>query len=360
MRILYKHITIEFLKIFSMTIATLVVLFLMVEMVEKVDDLMEQSVPFTTSLTYFALQVPFIISQITPIATLMSVLLCLSILNKNNELSVVKAAGIDLIRAFTPLFLIGALISLTVLLINEWINPLSVKKIHAIEASYMDDKVGGFFGSKGLWLSEGHNIINVRSIDQTNGLISGLTIFVLNTDKQLTKKITASKVKWVSEDSSWIAETAQISRIRDNNVTFNTTEDNLKITGLSAPEKILKNEKHYKELNYTELKHHINELEAMNINSQKEQTELYAKLSFPLINFIMVLIAIPFALLGTRKAAIAEGIAISTVIGFSYWVVFGLTIGLGQKGLLSPIWAAFYPSILFLTIGGFLFTYLKR
>ena len=51
MRILYKHITIEFLKIFSMTIATLVVLFLMVEMVEKVDDLMEQSVPFTTSGT---------------------------------------------------------------------------------------------------------------------------------------------------------------------------------------------------------------------------------------------------------------------------------------------------------------------
>lgn len=360
MKLLYRHIAVEFFKIFSMTITTLVVLFLMVEMVEKVDDLIEQSVPFVTSLMYFALQLPFIISQITPIATLMSVLLCLSILNKNNELTVVKAAGIDLIRAFTPLFIIGAIISLAVLLTNEWLTPLSVKKLHAIESKYMDDKAGGFFGSKGLWLSEGSNIINVRSIDTEGGTISGLTIFILSSDKKLLKKITASKVKWFNNDSKWIAETALVSAVRDNNVTVNSFEENLIITGLSAPGKILKNEKHYKELNFTELKEHIIDLDNSNINSQKEKTELYAKLSFPLINFIMVLIAIPFALLGTRRSAIAEGIAISTVIGFSYWIVFGLTTGLGQKGLLSPIWAAFYPSILFLTIGGFLFTYLKR
>src|SRR2546430_16279955 len=53
-------------------------------------------------------------------------------------------------------------------------------------------------------------------------------------------------------------------------------------------------------MSYLELKDYVAQLEAAGFQVRKYLVELYAKLSFPLVNLVMVLVAIPFALQSPR------------------------------------------------------------
>ena len=75
--------------------------------------------------------------------------------------------------------------------------------------------------------------------------------------------------------------------------------------------------------------------------------DLYAKLSYPLLNLIMILIGIPFAVKTGRSGGIAMSIGISVMIGFAYGVTFYIFISFGKSGFLSPFLSAWIPTILF-------------
>ena len=87
---------------------------------------------------------------------------------------------------------------------------------------------------------------------------------------------------------------------------------------------------------------------------------MYSKISFPLVNFLMILIAVPFAMKEGRRNSIADGVAMSIAIGFSFWVIFEVSRSLGHSGTIPPIVAAAFPDVLFLAIGVYLFGSIRQ
>jgi lipopolysaccharide export system permease protein len=79
-----------------------------------------------------------------------------------------------------------------------------------------------------------------------------------------------------------------------------------------------------------------------------------------MVNFLMVLIGIPFALKEGRRNSIADGVAMSVAIGFSFWVIFEVARSLGHSGVLPPLVAAAFTDVLFLAIGVYLFGYIRQ
>ena len=73
---------------------------------------------------------------------------------------------------------------------------------------------------------------------------------------------------------------------------------------------------------------------------------IYRKLSFPLVSFIMGIIAVPFAFTTGRKGAF-YGIGISIVLGIFYWATFEFFDTLGGINKLSPLIAAWFPNLMF-------------
>ena len=64
--------------------------------------------------------------------------------------------------------------------------------------------------------------------------------------------------------------------------------------------------------------------------------DLYRKLSFPLVSFIMALIGIPFSFKTGRKGAF-YGIGFCLAVGIIYWSTFELFGKLGGINRLSPL-----------------------
>ena len=67
----------------------------------------------------------------------------------------------------------------------------------------------------------------------------------------------------------------------------------------------------------------------------------------------MVLIGIPFALKTSRSGGIALNIGISVLIAFVYGVTFYVSLSFGKSGLLTPVLAAWTPTLLFCLAGAF-------
>jgi lipopolysaccharide export system permease protein len=107
-------------------------------------------------------------------------------------------------------------------------------------------------------------------------------------------------------------------------------------------------------MSYRELKEYVGRLEATGFHVKKYMVELYSKLSFPLVNLIMVLVAIPFSLQSPRGGRLF-GIALAIAIMAGYLVVHYVALAFARADLLPPLLAAWTANIIFLGLGTSLF-----
>ena len=84
--------------------------------------------PLVPSVAFFFYNIPFIISEIAPMATLLSVLLTLGILAKHGEITAIKAGGVKLFNALMHLFITGLIISGSLFIMNETVTPAMNKR----------------------------------------------------------------------------------------------------------------------------------------------------------------------------------------------------------------------------------------
>jgi len=78
------------------------------------------------------------------------------------------------------------------------------------------------------------------------------------------------------------------------------------------------------------------------------------KLAFPMLNLIVVLISLPLCLRTNISGSVFIGLGLSLLLSFSYYGLFMLGMALGDKQVLAPWLAIWYPNIVFLLLGGVL------
>jgi len=88
------------------------------------------------------------------------------------------------------------------------------------------------------------------------------------------------------------------------------------------------------------------------------EVDLYAKISYPAINLIMLLIGLPFSFKMGKRGAL-YGVATSIMLGITFWALFNLFTTIGSFGLLPPLLAAWAPNLFFGFIGLYLILTLR-
>ena len=109
-------------------------------------------------------------------------------------------------------------------------------------------------------------------------------------------------------------------------------------------------EKQVSTMSFRELRDYVSRLESAGFQVRKYLVDLYSKLSFPLVNLVMVLVAIPFALQSPRGGRLfGIGLAIGIMAG--YLVVHYIALAFARADLLPPLIAAWAANIIFTGIG---------
>ncbi len=358
MKRLQRYIVVEFLKLALITFLAFIVLFLMVELFENIDRLMSNKVPLAASAAFLMYKVPPIVAQVSPIAVLLAVLLSIGILSRHGEITAIKAGGIRLMKVMGPLFVIGAIISASTLFINEAVTPGAYKKTASFEREWFGSVRSGSFGKSGIWIRGPGKIFNIRRIDLKKKELHGFTCYIIDKTFTVTGRIEARLVTF--DPSGWTARAATVWSFPGDGSMTRTESAELVIEGLGPPEELGNLEDFQLTASFGELRQYIKGLEADGYEAYKYRTDLYGRLAFPLVNFIMIFVGIPFALKTGRQGGVAAGVGLSVAIAFSYWIVFAVTTSLGHSGILPPLIAASFPNILFLAGGTLMLGYVRQ
>lgn len=358
MKILERYVLSEFLKLFVLASLAFVLLFLMVDVFENMNAIMKRGVPAARAAVFFLYKVPFILSQTAPIAALVATLISLGQFKRNNEITAMKAGGVRLGRVLLPLLAAGAVISAGVLVMNEYVTPSAMRRADNLKAGWSGAQ-GGTLSSSGMWLRTQEGILNIRQFDMKKNEIHGITLYELEKPFAVKGRVNARSAAW--QGNAWVADKAEQWRFLVKGRAVVKDVSNLSVEGILPPDSLAGAENMHKNMGFFALKRYVDGLVADGYNATRYKMELYSKASFPLVNFMMVLIGISFALLRTgRTSGIAVGVGMSMVIAFGYWVVFAISKSLGVAGLVPPLVAALFPNVLFLAAGALLFGYVKE
>jgi lipopolysaccharide export system permease protein len=355
MRILSRYITREFLKFLFLWIAIFFLIFFVVELFERINVIIVHKAPLYLLLEYFLYTTPLFLSQTLPFSTLLAALITLGLLARNNEVVAMKAHGVSTYRIMVPLLVLAALVTAFIFLSNETIVPYSARKARYIwSVKIKGEEERGFFKLNKIWY-RGENIIyNIHLLEPKQDILKGVTIYRFDDLFNLRQRVDAREAQWNGE--GWTFYQVAIRDFLPGGEVSTESYAERDIPVPERPEDFKRGMKDPEEMTYRELKEYVQELASEGYDPTRYVVDLHHKVAFPFLTLIMVLMGSPLALAAShgRGGGIAQGVGISIVIGFVYWVAFAISVAMGHSGTFPPFVAAWAPNVFFGLIGGFI------
>ncbi len=353
-----RYVLKRMLSMFVLIFISLMLVFYIVRIVELIDSVIENDIPFFYVFKYIYYNTPEIISFVLPVSILTSVLLTFSLMSKNNEITTMQVSGISLYRIATPAIILGIFLSIGYFILQETITPNANRKaMKTLDIIYKRRSLADFEFDK-FWVSGKNNFIYFFDfIDKKKGQYLNFTAIQFDENFALEKRFTSKIAQWHG-DNTLILRNGFLRTFNDNTPKeyreFATRRLNV-IGGKGLFQKKLSFPQH---MNIQQLKKYITYLKKNRSDPKRYEAKLYYKYSFPFSSLIMVLIAIPFSFKMGKKGALF-GIGIAVGISMVFWGIFGISSAMGSSGVLSPFISAFAPIILFSLFSLWLFVNIK-
>ena len=352
-RILHRYVVREFLKVFSLSLSSLIFIYVVVLFFQKVNIFIKYQAPFYLIFEYIPYKIPEVTFQWTlPYAVLLATLLTLGSLSRHSEITAMKAGGVSLYRITSPLLFIAFLISLCSFLGNEYLVPYANQRTqYLLDVKVRKEKPTGFFKDYKIWYRSNHRIFNIRLLDPEKKVLRGLTIYDFDNDFRCIQRIEAQEARWIN--GKWRFYNGVTRNFEENTSVQVLPFKELEFSMQENWESFEKIERESREMSYSELRTYIQKIRSAGYDATRYLVDLYSKHSYPLLNLIMVLIGIPFALKTGRSGGVALSIGISVMIGFVYGVTFYIFLSFGKSGILPPFLSSWIPTSLFGLAGVF-------
>ena len=346
-RILQQYIVRENLKFFSLSLSSLVLIYVIVLFFQKLNLFIKYQAPHLLIFKYLLYKIPEVTFQWSlPYSVLLGVLLTLSTLSRHSEITAFKAGGISLYRMTLPLFFIALIMSLFSFLGNEYLVPFTNQEIrYLLDVQVRKEQPSSFFKNYRIWYRSDRRIFNIQLLDPEKKILKGFTMYQLNDNFKCVQRIDAQEARFVNGEWRFYQ-----GALRDFD-----EEGSIRVTPFKEMEFPLgekwepfqKIRRDSDEMSYTELRNYIQKIQSSGYDATRYLVDLYAKLSTPLLNLIMVLIGVPFALKTSRSGGVALSIGISVFIAFVYGMVYYIFLSFGKSGVLPPLVAVWTPTLLF-------------
>jgi lipopolysaccharide export system permease protein len=353
MPIIYKYILKEIIKFCGIVLGVVTGIYLVVDFFEKIDDFLEAEVAISKAFLFFTLKTPFIIAQVLPVAVLLAVLIVFCIMIKNNEIIALKSGGVSLFYILKPVLLLGFFFTLFLFIISEVLVPVTAERANRIWLTDVKKKNTLMSKEKNIWIKGASSITHIKYYDPAIKTAFGITIHYFDKNFRLTKRIDAKK--GLFKEDRWffydVLEQNLTEKDEKRRMKFNAEKEGVLNI---MPEDLQKVIKKSEEMSFVELFAYIKNIEKEGYDAAKYRVDLYAKIAFPFVCFIMCLTGSGIALKGNVKEAMPVKIAIGVGTAFLYWVFYSFCVSLGYGRMLPPVIAVCTANIVFLCLGGYL------
>jgi LPS export ABC transporter permease LptG/LPS export ABC transporter permease LptF len=344
----------SFLFYFAVLLAALVMMTEVFTFFELLSDMVKNNISMFTMLDYLFNLAPQLIYESTPMAVLVSTLICFGVLTKHNEITAFKAGGISVYRLTVPVLVAAFSISGLIFAFDYYYIPEANRRQEALRAVIKNRPIQTYLRPDRQWVAgDGSRIYNYKYFDPVQSIMYKPNVYELDPKTfHVVHQISAERARWEPSLHTWVFQNGLSHKVG------NDRDDYQYFYGKSAsfselnepPSWFVKEEKQYKEMNFNELSNYIHEVKASGLDTIRLQVEYHRKFAVPLFALIMALLSIPFAFVAGNKGAMT-GVGISFGIAIAYWVLNNIFIQVGDMNQLPAAMAAWSPDALFSLAG---------
>ena len=350
-----RYVFFRLLTITFFMLAVLICIFILIDFSENSDDFADKGATLAEIWKqYYLNYIPEMTRLVSPVAVFVACLFLTGQMTERLELIALKSSGVSLYRLLLPYLIFGVCVAGLVSYLDGYVIPGANADRIEFEQEYMS-RTGDRIDRGGIYRQDSENVImNINFFDPNTNVGYRLNLVEFDGDR-ISKTVTANRIMWVDSTSSWITDRAQERIFHETDFDeIETERQHLDVNIL--PRDLARRTSDIYQLTYPKAIEYIESIErigAGGINLPKVQ--LYSRMAYPIS--IIVVCLIGFALAAEKRKGgkgfyIASGLGIS----FIYLVMMKVIEPLGAAGSVSPIVAATFPHIFFLTVGlGLLF-----
>ncbi|MBI4635206.1 MAG: LptF/LptG family permease [Candidatus Rokubacteria bacterium] len=345
-----RYVVREHLAFVGIGLAVAAVLFVVVDLLQTLDRFLRTKPPLAYVVEHFVYRLPAALHDSLPIVMLVATIFLFLTLSRYHELTALKAAGVSLYRVSAPVLVLGLGVAVGAGLFQELALPFINERGEEVDRVKIRGQLPRHLQSRQrLWLrSADTRFYRVELLAPGTNEMYGVTVLEIDRDFRLVSRLDARRARWTP--AGWeVAEGA----LRELGTGGQVQTVPFVQTAMELPERIedfTQIQKPISAMSYRELSEYVTRLQAAGYQVKKHLVELYSKLSFPLGNLIMVLVAIPFALQSPRGGRLF-GVGLAIAIMAAYLVVHYVAMAFARADLLPPLMAAWTANVIFAGIG---------
>jgi lipopolysaccharide export system permease protein len=370
MNLIDRYILGEWLKVLGLLLAATMGLLLMTALYDNLRDLIQLGVGAGSILLYYAALMPSYLSIVLPLSMLLSLLFVLGKLHRNNELTAVRAAGLNIFATTRALWLAGVVLCGVSLLLNAKVIPWSVETSRSMlegfefraEAKKSGGETLGLVSSVAFDNRPQNRMWFINRYSRVAGKAFGVTVSELDAKRREKTRLMAREASYDPVRHAWtfrdgremwfdpeLGELMRTVVFREKTVPHFTEDPALMLLIDRKP---------------TELSFHELGLITRYFSSENNpklvryEVRYYGLLADTLGPLIIIAIAIPFAVSGVRVSPVV-GVSKSIGLFFLYYLLSNLATLLGGKGYLEPVWAAVMPNLAMIGLAAWFFGRLR-
>jgi LPS export ABC transporter permease LptG/LPS export ABC transporter permease LptF len=346
-QVIDAHIISRFLFYFVLWLVSFILLLDIFTFFELGVDIFRNQIPLSRVGEYLFFLTPRWIYTLTPVSVLVSVLVVLGVLSKDNEVTAFKACGVSVYRLAVPLLLTSLLLSAGLFAFNHYVVPDADRRQNAIRAEIKGKPAQTFLNPGQKWIyGMGDRVYYYRYFDADENIMSGVNVFELDPATfRLKRHISAERARWEPALSAWVFQNGWSRDMTGS--TFGPLDNFAGQTRVfsevaETPDYFRKEDIQSEQMNYKELQAYMDELRQSGFDTTRLQVQYFKKFSVPLFAFILALVSVPFGFRAGNRGAMA-GVGVSFGIFIAYSTVQQLFEQVGNLGQLPADIAAWSP-----------------
>jgi lipopolysaccharide export system permease protein len=350
-KLLDRYMVTELGGPFLFGLAAFTLLFVAGELLNVARLVSEEHASLLAAAKYFIYTLPQTLVLTFPMSMLLSVLLAMSRLSGDSEITGMRAGGISLYRIAVPVAAVGLLASLVGLGFQEFVVPGATARANEILRSEIQSGNVNILSNEVVRtaLPNGDaQVTYAAGFDTSTQSLEEITVQVYRGDTLLSLLV-APRAHY--QNSTWVLHDAISYRLAPVCCTLGS----LPLTSVNigaSPTQLIELSKRPEDLSRNQLRPLLHS--AMQSGDQSRYALLLvtydSKLARPFASLVFTLLAIPLGIRRQRSTS-GAGFGISIAIVFAFYVVTTICLAIGRTAPDLSLVMAWLPNIIFGAIG---------
>ncbi|OZC02811.1 LptF/LptG family permease [Rubricoccus marinus] len=348
-----RYVLVRFLAASGLLLVLLIVTFVVLDYVEYVDDFLDRGATQKDVFsTYYLHYIPEIVRLVSPLAVFLGAIYTTARLAQSMQLAALRSAGVSVWRYARPFVLAGFAITAALFAFNGWVVPRANAVVHDFQNRYYREAPEERTGSEIVRQLAPDAILAVGYFDREEGRAIRITALQLDTasgglPSGVLQRIDAPQMEWIDTLRTWrlTTVTTRTFDARGGETLRQATQLDTAFSVL--PRDLAQSDRDAERMTIPEARAYVESLGRAGVRERgRPIVSLQSKLSYPLANLILVLLAVPLAS-RRRRGGQAAQLVLGLGVAFLYLAMQKTMEPLGYVGDIPPVAAAWIPHAVF-------------